>query len=320
MAMANAMGSTYVSQPDVSRELWAGTPAGNDDEYDEELDRLWSSDGGGAHAEARRQHHQQVAAQLAQDREAAEQMAVDREPPEQQQEAAEKEAGPESPDKAAGSRDPWSKNWQSSTRGRTGGASRRASGVWWGLRFFLLVGYWLTPIFAAVANQGDLAGHSNGDLCIVWTKVPRLGEAENPGPYAAFDDESDVAWSEPDDHLQVGPEQPEYWMPTPTEQELAEDADRCKPGGLSTGVLPAKASPNQSEAAEPAAATELGKWLALHANDSFVSVGVNASRKFPSLMVASPAGFLRPATKALAITETAVDCGRNSRWTWPFIQ
>ena len=41
---------------------------------------------------------------MAKDREAAEQMAVDHEPPEQQQEAAEKEAGPESPDKAAGSR------------------------------------------------------------------------------------------------------------------------------------------------------------------------------------------------------------------------
>ena len=96
---------------------------------------------------------------------------------------------------------------------------------WWGLRVLLLVSYWLTPIFAAVANHGDQASHSKGDLHIAWTRVPRLGEAWNPGPNAAFDDESDVAWSESDDHHQLEPEQPEYWMPTPTDEEIAAYAD-----------------------------------------------------------------------------------------------
>ena len=77
VAMANAMGSTYVSQPDVKRELWADSPGGIGDEYDEDLDRMWSSDGG-ERLPPRKQHHQQLAAQPAEEREAAEQMAVDR--------------------------------------------------------------------------------------------------------------------------------------------------------------------------------------------------------------------------------------------------
>lgn len=102
VAMANAMGSLHQAQPDVRRELWAEIPAGNGGEYDEDLDRMWSSDGG-ERLPPRRQHHQQLAAQPAEEREAAEQMAVDREPPKQQEEAA-TAASPESPDKAAGGR------------------------------------------------------------------------------------------------------------------------------------------------------------------------------------------------------------------------
>ena len=139
------------------------------------------------------------------------------------------------------------------------------------MRFCLLVACWLTPVYAAVASPGGIS--SNGDLYIVWTKVPGLGEAENPGPYAAFDDESDVAWSEPDDLLQCGPEQPEFWMPTPTEQEQEEDASICMTSEGGTGVQPARANHDQSVAAEPAAGTVLGKWLAMHVNKSFVSVG-----------------------------------------------
>ena len=38
VAMANAMGGTYLPQPDVRVELWAEIPAGNEEEYDEEVE------------------------------------------------------------------------------------------------------------------------------------------------------------------------------------------------------------------------------------------------------------------------------------------
>ena len=104
VAMANAMGGLHQPQPDARHELWAEIPAGGEEEYDQDLD--WNWNGGGAKAEARRQHLQQLQQAIpkqAQGSTEAAPMAVEPEQPKQQEEAA-ASTGPESPDRAAGSR------------------------------------------------------------------------------------------------------------------------------------------------------------------------------------------------------------------------
>ena len=52
-----------------------------------------------------------------------------------------------------------------------------------------------------------------------WTRVPRLGEAKNPGPNAGFDCEDHDLWSDSDDQPHAGMDLDDQ-LP-PTEQEIA---------------------------------------------------------------------------------------------------
>ena len=85
--------------------------------------------------------------------------------------------------------------------------------------------------------------------------------------------------------MQLGPEQPEFWMPTPSEQEQEEGASAR--GGQVAAMIEvwnSRADHNQSVAAEPAAGTVVDKWLTMHVNKQNVGVGgtrVTKNSKFP---------------------------------------
>ena len=72
------MGSQYVPQPDVHRDMWADTPTGDDEDYVD----AWGSGvlSGGDQAEARRQYHQQVATSTGQQTAEDVPMSVDQQP------------------------------------------------------------------------------------------------------------------------------------------------------------------------------------------------------------------------------------------------
>ena len=65
-----------------------------------------------------------------------------------------------------------------------------------------------------------------------------MGEASKPGPHAYFDNESDDAWSEFGDLSHSEPEQPDGWLPPPTECEAAMGAEGDTQGGSSTETSP----------------------------------------------------------------------------------
>ena len=77
-AVQKAMGSQYVPQPDVHRDMWADTPTGDDEDYVD----AWGSGvlSGGDQAEARRQYRQQVATSTGQQTAEDVTMSVDQQP------------------------------------------------------------------------------------------------------------------------------------------------------------------------------------------------------------------------------------------------
>ena len=123
---------------------------------------------------------------------------------------------------------------------------------------------------------------------ISWAREPRLGEARKPGPHAAFDNESDDAWSEFGDLSQLESEQPECWMLPPTEIEAAVGADAGNQGGRSTGLPPAGMDHKQLEAGVRAERTAVEKWCGLHANDAFVPVQIKRITKASKFDGAKP--------------------------------
>ena len=132
-----------------------------------------------------------------------------------------------------------------------------------------------------VPSVHDSERHSNVLNRRSWSRKPNLGEAENPGPYAAFDNEESDAWIEHSDPFREVPEHPGVWMFPPTGEEIeqAECETKLSNEECSTG------------AAEAANTEDVlhQKWQKEHADKEFVPAKggkkVTKASKFDGLNV-----------------------------------
>ena len=108
----------------------------------------------------------------------------------------------------------------------------------------------------------DSKRHSNDLNRQSWARQPNLGEAENPGPYAAFDNEESDAWSEHSDPFREVPEHPGVRMLPPTGEEIEQAECEMKQSNEECSTGAAEAANTEDVLHQ--------KWQREHAGKVFV--------------------------------------------------
>jgi len=87
-----------------------------------------------------------------------------------------------------------------------------------------MLAWWCSPVLAMTGGLATQVCRTYGNELNQrsWTRRPHLGEAENHGPSAGFDNEGSDAWSESSCLGGEAPENPGGWVSPPP----AEEAER----------------------------------------------------------------------------------------------